>query len=1658
LNIPVIDPFGIAADPKMPFLARALDPVEVERQFERHVTLASGEKNVHVRAARVSRYKPGRRCLIEYDLEAGQPGSAYRVITVVGKARAKGLDEATYELAKNLWASGFHANSEDGICVPEPIGVIPQFQMWLQHKVPGVIATRLLAGPSGVALARRIAEAIHKLHCSGITPWRRHTMADELRVLHERLAFVAESHPQWSQRLERLLDACDLMGAAIPEPKLRGIHRDFYPDQVIVDGPRLYLLDFDLYSEGDPALDIGNFSGHLVEQSLRKLGNPHALADRQQAIEERFLELAGEASRAAVRAYTVLTLVRHIYLSTQYPKRQPLTESLLELCEDQIGTRINTCDSISRRPMAESTPLTATEESVIPRRTNSRPCLLSLAQQRLWFLNQLRPDDALHNIFVAVRLEGTLDGSTLRAALEAIVVRHESLRTTIVALGGKPPQQVIAERQTVELRVIDLSGLPPSERAGEARRQAIAEARRPFDLAHGPLYRFGLYRLGEAEHVLVLGMHQIVADQWSVRLLLQELATLYEAFSSGQPSPLATLPIQYADFAIWQRDQVPGERLQAQLSYWKQQLSGLPALELPTDRPRPPLQSCRGARQHMLVPQAVARGLAHLSHREGATLFMTLLAAFRCLLHRYTGQEDFAVGSPIAGRNRVEIEGLIGCLANTLVLRTDVSGNLPFRELLRREREVTRSAHAHAELPFAKLVEELHPERSLSQSPLFQVTFQLRDEKDVELSGLKTELFDMDIGVSSFDLAWEVAENSEGLSCQAEYNTDLFDSATITRMLGHYQTLLQAIVADPDRPVSHLPLLTEAERHQLLVEWNDTSADFPENACLHELFEIQVERTPDAVAAVFEDQQLTYRELNTRANKIAHYLQSLGVGSETLVAICLERSLEMVVGILGILKAGGAYVPLDPAYPQQRLMFILQDIQTPVLLTQGALREARPESAAQVLCLDTDGHVIDQQSGANPTSGVTADNLAYVIYTSGSTGQPKGVMIQHRALVNHMHWVQSAFPFSESDRELQQTPFTFDVSVWEFFAPLLCGARLILARPDGHRDSAYLVTVIAQHGITSIQLVPSMLRMLVDEPGFRACTSLRRVFCGAEALPVELAERLLAILDVELVNVYGPTETCIDATYWRCRRGQPTVFIGRPLANTQTYILDWHGQPVPIGVPGELYVGGAGLARGYLNRPELTEEKFVPHPFDRKPGSRLYRTGDRARYRPDGNIEFLGRIDYQVKLRGFRVELGEVEAVLSQHPAVQETVVVVREDSPGDKRLVAYVVPDPSRAPEVGELRGFLKQKLPEYMTPSAFVLLDALPLTTSGKVDRLRLPAPDGARTELQSGYVAPRNVVEERLVKLWQDVLGIDRISVTDNFFDLGGHSLLAVRLFVKIERSLARSLPLASIFEAPTVEQLAARIGAASPSATSGCVVVLQGAGTKPPLFCLAGLHGHAFRFRHLVRPLGVDQPLYGLQYPGLDGQSEPLTKVEDIAAELIQHIRQVQPQGPYYLSGYSFGGLVAYEIAQQLTAQDQPVGMLAFFDTLAPDLYDAAARSKEEMERADHSPDAGSSLLNWLDRVTMANNHAADCYVPQPYPGRVVLFRAAEPWDETEPGSEHNDDPCNGWGDLVRGGLEVHVVPGDHYKILDKPHAGVLGEKLRACLLEAQMPTP
>ncbi|MEP0859278.1 amino acid adenylation domain-containing protein [Trichocoleus sp. DQ-U1] len=1104
----------------------------------------------------------------------------------------------------------------------------------------------------------------------------------------------------------------------------------------------------------------------------------------------------------------------------------------------QLATQI--LDQLTQVVPSASIPLCRVEKT-----TDEYP--LSFSQARLWFVNQLQPGTLAYNIPIAVRLTGRLDVPVLVRSIHEIIRRHEILRTSFAVVEGEPVQAISGEScVTLNLPEVDLRQLPDAERQAQAQQFAIAEAQMPFDLAQPPLFRAKLLHLTAEESMLLLTLHHIVADGWSVKVFVRELTALYEAFSTGKPSPLAELPIQYVDYVDWQQRWFSGERLETHLNYWKQQLGGeLPVLELPTDRARSPIQTFRGAQQTLVLPKALTEAIKMLGQQESVTLFMTLLAAFQTLLYRYSGQEDILVGSPIANRDRAELESLIGCFVNTLVLRTDLARNPSFKELLVRVRKVAIDAYVHQDLPFEKLV-ELQSSRDLSYNPIFQVMFVLQNPSlsTVSLPELTLKTSEVESGTAKFDLFLSMIDTEQGLSGTLEYNTDLFNADTITRMLGHFQTLLEGIVADPEQCLSDLPLLTAFERHTLLVEWNDTQVDYPQK-CIHQLFEQQVEKTPDAIALIFDNvetgfsESLTYRELNNRANQLAHQLQQMGVQPDVLVGICMERSLEMVVALLGILKAGGAYVPLDPTYPKERLAFMLADAQVSLLLTQQYLVNQLPQHQA-IICLDPEWETITQEGTENPISSATPENLAYVIYTSGSTGKPKGAMNTHRGLNNRLLWMQDTYKLTTTDRVLQKTPFGFDVSVWEFFLPLLTGASLVLAKPGGHQDSGYLVQLIAKQKITTLHFVPSMLQVFLEELEVVKCNSLKRVFCSGEALPFDLQKRFFIRLGaVELHNLYGPTEAAIDVTFWDCQRNSQRriVPIGRPIANTQIYLLDSHLQPVPIGVPGELHIGGFGLARGYLNRPELTQEKFIQNPLkDLTPQppslqgqgencsppllgeglgeSRLYKTGDLARYLPDGNIEFLGRIDHQVKIRGFRIELGEIEAVLLQHPQVRETVVLAREDMPNDRRLVAYVVPNHDAELSINELRDRLKQSLPEYMVPSAFVFLDTLPLTPNGKVNRRALPAPENQRLEL-AVYQPPQSEIEKTIATVWQTILNLEKVGIHDNFFDLGGHSLLMLQVNHKLRTVFNQEISVVTLFQNPTIYSLAQYLSRQQPA---------------------------------------------------------------------------------------------------------------------------------------------------------------------------------------------------------------------------------------------------
>jgi len=1037
---------------------------------------------------------------------------------------------------------------------------------------------------------------------------------------------------------------------------------------------------------------------------------------------------------------------------------------------------------------------------------------LSYAQQRLWFLDQLEPESTFYNCPVAMRLSGPLNVTALEQTFAEVIRRHEVLRTSFPAQDGAPVQ-VITPACGFTLAVTDLSAAEESERETEAERLVHAEAQQPFDLANGPLVRARLIRLAEDDHIVLFTMHHIVSDGWSKGVLVNEVIMLYEALSAGLASPLEELPVQYADYTVWQREWLQGEVLSRQLAYWQEYLAGAPAvLELPTDHVRPAVQRFRGAHERLTLSLELSEAIKTLSRHEGATLFMTLLSAFQALLYRYTGQHDIVVGSPIANRNRKEIESLIGFFTNTLVLRSQLDDNLSFRELLKQVREVALSVYAHQDLPFERLVEMLQADRSLSYHPLFQVMFVLQNapKSELRLAGLTMQNLETDSGTAKFDLTLSITEKADGsLAGSLEYNTTLFESDRIKRMLQHFEMLLAGIVAEPEQPLSQLPLLTPAEKDQL-DDWNRTEIHYASPPVIQELFEAQVDRTPDNIAVVFEGRRLTYAELDARANQLASHLRTMGVGPDVPVGIMIERSIEMVVGTLGILKAGGAYVPLDPVYPVERLSFMLQDARARVLITQTSLSERLSMPDIEVVCLDRDRDVIATQSAERQGSGVVGDNLAYVIYTSGSTGKPKGIGLGHAALANLIQWHYSVL--SRGTKTLQFASLSFDASFHEIFSAWCSGGTLYILPESVRADVSGLVRFVSDNAIEKVILPVVLLQQLAEKYSSQPqlLSGVRELITTGEQLQITtpIVDLFKQLDDCSLHNHYGPSESHVVTSYTLSK--DPDTWashpaIGQPISNTQIYILDRFMNPVPVGIPGELYIAGISLARGYINRPDVTAEKFIPNPFSNEPGTRLYRTGDQSRYLPDGNIEYLGRIDHQVKIRGFRVELGEVESVLGQHPAVQEVVVMAREDTPGNRRLVAYVVAGGQVS--IGQLRTFLREQLPEYMVPSAFVLLDKLPLTANGKVDRRALPIPDKSR-EAAEAFVAPRNAAEEMVAGIWSQVLDIKQIGVHDNFFNLGGHSLLATQVVSRIRSAFQLELdqlPLRQLFETPTVAGL-------------------------------------------------------------------------------------------------------------------------------------------------------------------------------------------------------------------------------------------------------------
>ncbi|MEH2266226.1 non-ribosomal peptide synthetase [Nostoc sp.] len=1351
----------------------------------------------------------------------------------------------------------------------------------------------------------------------------------------------------------------------------------------------------------------------------------------------------------------------------------------------------NKADILAFLNSAKATTFMAEEIPTLP---DDAPKYLSFAQQRLWLLAQLQGPSASYNMPMVLQLDGNLNIDALRSSFAYLLNRHASLRMYFPTVAGNPQVAMsaavnYANLDDIEaLTIQDCRNLDEYPQSSTIQHFIDADVQEPFNLNTGPLFKAKLLQIKEQKYVLLINMHHIVSDGWSMGVFVREFRQAYEAFAQNQTPTLAPLPIQYSDYANWQRNWLQGEVLETQINYWKHQLQDAPPLlELPTDYPRPGLQSYRGARYLYSLTPELSAGIKALSQQQGTSLFMTLLAALNVLLSRYTRQEDLCIGSPIASRTHSQTESLIGFFVNTLVLRNQIKPEQSFIEFLQQTRQTCLDAYSHQDIPFEFLVEKLQPERSMSHNPLFQVMLALENNEspDLSLPGLEIQWLDFNCPFAKFDLTLLVIESDNQLNCSWEYATDLFEKSTIERMAEQFEVLLKGIVDKPQQPIKTLPLMTAAELLQL-QRWNRTETNYPHNKTLVDLFEAQVAKNPNNLALVFESQRLTYQQLNQKANQLAHYLiQNYQIQPDTLIGICVERSFEMIIGVLGILKAGAAYVPIDPNYPQERIGFMLQDCGTSLLLTQSFLKDklSLTELKHQVICLDED--TLSSAFTDNPNIQITSNNLAYIIYTSGSTGRPKGVMIEHQAIVNlALAWAKT-FQVQPQSRWLQFGSFSFDLSIGEIATALSAGACLYLAHKETLLPSQALVDLLADCKISHFALPPSALSVLPQA----ILPDLQAIIVGGEACPAELVTQWGT--ERCFFNCYGPTESTVIATIASCEQNGKKPSIGQPLSNIRIYILDANNQPLPPGIPGELCIAGVGLARGYLNRPDLTAEKFIEVELFGK-SERIYQTGDLVKWNYDGNIEYLGRIDAQVKLRGFRIELGEIESILLQHTSVKEAVVILYETD-NNQSLVAYltgITTDLSI-----QLKNDLKSRLPDYMIPAQIIVLDKLPLTPNGKIDRKALPAPNG---EIEGLYETPRNEVEQKLAQVWSAVLERQEIGINDNFFDLGGHSLLAVKLLNNIQQVFEQQLSLSSLFQNPTIAQLGQQLNNTEVKQSNPDLLLLQPLGDAIPLFCLPGANGHGFYFRDLAINFGNKRPVYGLETPGRNGSTALPESVELHASQLIELLRQQQPKSPYILAGYSSGCAVAFEIASQLEQQGETVSLLAIFDaglvsrpeyiTDRTDLdwiwqtiqriealkgvslgleYDDLAAQSDDISRWEltaeylyrHNVLPEHSTLSLLKTnlqvmKVLTLNYAK--YQPHhPISAPIVLFRAQEVQEVVLQELQAFSD-CNlpdwGWQAYAQQPIKVIEVPGNHGRMLYEPNVKILAEKLQLVIAD------
>lgn len=1339
----------------------------------------------------------------------------------------------------------------------------------------------------------------------------------------------------------------------------------------------------------------------------------------------------------------------------------------------------------------------------IPQIPNRHSAPLSFAQYRLWFLEQLEPNNPAYIISKALRLKGQLNVSVLQESLNEISVHHEALRTNFISSSDGSPIQIINSPRPVELTIVDLT--QESENQEQIQNILHQAAQRPFNLKSDLMLRVTLLQINQEEYILLLVVHHIAADGWSLGILWQQLAAVYDAFLHEKPSPLSKLPIQYADFAIWQRQHLSGEVLEKQLTYWKTQLAdATTVLELPTDYPRLPSQTYRGAAECLLLSPTLSTSLTTLSRQTGATLFMTLLAAFGTLLHRHTGQEDILIGSPVAGRDRTEIEGLIGFFINTVVLRTNFSKHPNFQSLLSQVRQMALAAYAHQDTPFEKLVEELHCQRDLSRNPLFQVWFNMLNLGDIqlELSGMSVEHFPLLETTAKFDLTLYVTEQNQGIQLELVYNADLFHADTMQQMLIHYQTLLESIVANPEQCISTLPLLPKTADNDLLNSSNRRNLVSPTNSFIEfrkqdieqsisARFVEQVRKYPQNIAVKTKNYQWTYQELDHQSNCIAKELLKYSASQGERIALLFEHDAPMIAAILGVLKAGKIYIPLDPEYPRDRVEYILEDALSSAVITNNKNLIRAQELIQDSLPLINIDEINLTENSADIKLEILPDTIAYILYTSGSTGQPKGVIQNHRHVLHFIRNYTNNLHINDQDSLTLLSSYSFDAAIMDIFGAILNGATLypINIREDG---LTYLAQCLLKENITIYHSTPTLYRHFVSVlSSSQQLPEIRLIVLGGEEVvhrDVHLYQEYFADKCI-FVNGLGPTESTVTLQYFINKETKITrnsVSVGYPVEETEILLLNEFGEKTDI--YGEIAIRSPYIALGYWQKPELTTAVFLP---DSAGGSRrIYRTGDMGRLNSDGSIEFLGRKDFQVKIRGFRIELGEVESVINQYPNIAENVVIAREDIPGDKQLVAYIVPESKQVLTVEELRRFIKKKLPDYMIPTNFVILNSLPLTPSGKINRLALPIPE-TNPELTKNFIVPRDELERKLIQVWQKILGLDSISIQDNFFELGGHSLLAVKLFWQIEQIFGQRLPLATLFQSGTVEDLAQIIRETSNNQSGieqqnqlnnswTSLVEIQPLGSKPPFFCIHGLGGEVLCFRDLSKHLGTDQPFYALQAQGLNGNQPFNTKVEDMASHYIQEIKTIQPQGPYFLGGYSFGGLVVFEMARQLHEQGEKIAFLAVLDTclvnhiqrdsflkrillhfhniqqkglsyLFHRIIDWSKLGKDQIENSymlylesiNALPDNDKHLL-----ITSINTKVASKYIVPVYPGQMTLLRTEDQSRTSAVGFRY--DPQYGWGDLVMGGLNIQYVPGSHHSLLEEPHVQVVAEKLKDCL--------